>query len=120
MVSIITYGPQVNQVIELLETNNIAAQVVNARFFKPIDGEMLTQLASTNLPVIVYETDQLVGGLATAIMEVMVTEQLSLNLHQIGIGDHYVEQGSINQLKKTENIDLDALLSLIKQVTHAS
>ena len=63
-----TYGPDVDKVVSKVLTNSLPVQVVNARFFKPLDEVMLQRLAEEGKPVIVYETDMLAGGLSSAIL----------------------------------------------------
>ena len=112
---VITYGPDVEKIVNKAEINDLNITVINARFFKPIDIDMIKSIAESNLPVIVYETDMLSGGLSDAILEVINDEKLNMTLHRIGITDHYVKHGSNKQLRIENHIDLDTLLSTISE-----
>ena len=111
--TIITYGSDVDKVIAKAQANNISIHVVNARFFKPMDESMLQQLAKEGLPIIVYETDMRMGGLSSAILEYYNDHQLSVSIKRIGLGDHFIEHGSMPQLRKAEGIDINTLFQEI-------
>ena len=115
---VITYGCDVDRVISKASINEIPITVINARFFKPLDAEMLKECAQTKLPVIVYETDILSGGLSSAILETCNALGSSMPLVCIGIKDHFVEHGSLPQLRKVEKIDLTTLFNKITELIH--
>ncbi len=117
---VIAYGSDVDKIIAKAHDNHIALQVVNARYFKPLDETMLTNLAKTKLPIIVYETDMLQGGLSSAILEFYNDHALQVSLRRIGLQDHFVEHGSLPQLRKVEQIDLNHLFQIIAELTHAA
>ena len=115
---VITYGCDVDRVISKASINEIPITVINARFFKPLDIEMLKECAQAKLPVIVYETDILSGGLSSAILETCNDLGISMPLVRIGIKDHFVEHGSLPQLRKVEKIDLTTLFNKITELIH--
>lgn len=110
---VISYGSDIDKIISKAQVNAIPICVVNARFFKPLDTKMLDDLKKLKKPIIVYETDMLCGGLASAIMEYYNDASEPVKLKRIGLGDHYVEQGSLPQLRKVEHIDLNSLFEEI-------
>ncbi len=115
---VITYGCDVDRVISKASINEIPITVINARFFKPLDIEMLKDCARAKLPVIVYESDILSGGLSSAILETCNDLGISMPLVRIGIKDHFVEHGSLPQLRKVEKIDLTTLFNKITELIH--
>lgn len=108
---VISYGCDIDNIIHKAKENNIDLIVVNARFFKPIDTDMVDELVSLNLAIHVYETDCKIGGLATAILEYLNTKDKKLN--SIGIEDHFVPHGSIRTLRIQEHIDTTSLFEEI-------
>lgn len=112
---VITYGSDVDKVISKAKVNNISLIVINARFFKPMDETMLLEAAALKLPVIVYETDMLIGGLSSAILEFYNDNNISTPIQRIGLHDHFVEQGSLPQLRKVERIDMNTLFEEISK-----
>lgn len=112
-VIVITYGSDVDRIISKVKVNQLPVQVVNARFFKPIDEQMVEQLCAKNLPIIIYEADMMAGGLSSAIVEYANDHQLHTNFIRLGIKDHYVTHGSLPQLRKLEHLDMNSLCDLI-------
>ncbi|NCC55169.1 MAG: 1-deoxy-D-xylulose-5-phosphate synthase, partial [Erysipelotrichia bacterium] len=117
-VVVITYGQDVDRIINKAKINDLAISVVNARFIKPLDQEMLEALLASDLEIIVYETDMLHGGLSTAILAFNNDHGFGKVIKRIGIEDHYVPQGSLPQLRKREGIDLSTLFDEIMKYIH--
>lgn len=115
---VITYGEDVINVENYALQNNYAISIINARFIKPLDYNLLGEIAKENKPIIIYETDMKSGGLSSAILEYYCDQNIHPNIKRLGIGDHFVEQGSIEQLRKDEKIDLPALFELIDEVNN--
>ncbi len=115
-VIVLAYGPDVDKIKDKADSNSLEIAVINARFFKPLDDNILNKLVALNKPVIVYETDMLSGGLGTAVLEWLNQNKSSLIINRIGIKDHFVTHGSLPELRKYENIDINSLFSLIKSL----
>lgn len=116
-VVVITYGPDVDRVIQKAKSNDLAICVINARFIKPLDEKMLTEILKDDIPIIVYECDMLHGGLSSAILAFNNDNNFNKPIKRIGIKDHYVPQGSLPQLRKKEKIDLETLFEEIEKYT---
>lgn len=110
---VITYGDNVDKVISKAKVNALPITVVNARFFKPLDETMLEEICQLEIPVIIYETDVLAGGLSSAILEFANDHGYAKHFIRIGIHDHFVEHGSMPQLKKVEHLDINTLCDII-------
>ena len=77
-----------------LRARGIDAGVVNARFVKPLDGEMLDQLASTDALIITVEDNALAGGFGSGVNEHWVEHHYdSSALRNLGLPDRFVEHG---------------------------
>ncbi len=114
---LITYGPDVDRIIQKAKENSIGLMVVNARFFKPLDTKLLDTLIKEKLPIIIYETDIKAGGLSSAILEFMSKYDERIKI--IGIGDHFVDHGSIRILRKEEGIDMESVFKELEHYEHA-
>lgn len=112
---VITYGDDVDKVINKAKVNNINIAVVDARFFKPIDREMIDEIVEMEAPVVVYETDMLAGGLSSSILEYLNDSNQNMHITRIGIRDHFVPQGSLPQIRRLEKIDLTTLFDVITE-----
>lgn len=112
-VAVITYGPDVDRVISKAKVNSKPIEVINARFLKPIDERMLKHVIEKNIPIIIYESDMLSGGLSDSILEYCNDHNIQKHFIRIGLHDHFVEQGSLPQLRKMEKIDTNSLFEEI-------
>lgn len=113
--TIISYGPDIDRILQKIEANSSDINVINARFIKPLDEIMLNKLCDLNIPIYIYETDMMAGGLGSAILEWMQSNQRTIHIDRIGIEDHYVPHGSVYELRKLEHIDLNYLFSIVEK-----
>lgn len=115
-VCVISYGSDIDRIISKVRANDMPVEIVNARYFKPLDEAMLDDILYRSIPVIVYESDMLDGGLSSAILQYINDHRICCHLIRIGIGDHYVEQGSIPQLRRAEKIDMNTLFKELEEL----
>lgn len=115
-VCVISYGSDIDRIISKVRANDMPVEIVNARYFKPLDEAMLDDILYRSIPVIVYESDMLDGGLSSAILQYINDHRICCHLIRIGIGDHYVEQGSIPQLRRAEKIDMNTLFKELEKL----
>lgn len=115
-VCVISYGSDIDRIISKVRANDMPVEIVNARYFKPLDEAMLDDILYRSIPVIVYESDMLDGGLSSAILQYINDHRICRHLIRIGIGDHYVEQGSIPQLRRAEKIDMNTLFKELEEL----
>ena len=119
-VIVLTYGTDVQTLLNKVTVNALPVTVVNCRFLKPIDTAMLSDIAKRGASVIVYETDMLENGLGASVLEYLNDQGLSMKIRRFGIPDRYVPQGSNHQLKRMMGIDLNSLMDeIIKDLEHA-
>ena len=107
--AVISYGPDVEAIASKMKVNDMPVEVVDARFFRPLDGACIERIASYHIPVFVYETDMKACGLASAILEYCCDRKIELPLKRYGIGDEYIQHGSAALLKKEAGFDLNLL-----------
>lgn len=115
-VCVISYGSDIDRIISKVRANDMPVEIINARYFKPLDAAMLDDILYRSIPVIVYESDMLDGGLSSAILQYINDHRICCHLIRIGIGDHYVEQGSIPQLRRAEKIDMNTLFKELEEL----
>ena len=115
-VCVISYGSDIDRIISKVRANDMPVEIINARYFKPLDEAMLDDILYRSIPVIVYESDMLDGGLSSAILQYINDHRICCHLIRIGIGDHYVEQGSIQQLRRAEKIDMNTLFKELEEL----
>ena len=88
----------------------IEAAVVNARFVKPLDRELLLALFSKIPRVITVEDHVLDGGFGSAVLELLADEGISeVRLKRLGVPDRFIPHGTQDQLRKICGIDQEAI-----------
>jgi len=100
---IIAYGSMVASAIEtanILKNKNINSCIVNARFVKPLDKDLIIPLASKIQKVVTMEEGTLIGGFGSAIVELFNDNEVKIPVFRIGIPDVLVDHASPDQSKE--------------------
>lgn len=92
-------------VAEKLREKGIDPTLVNARFAKPLDTEMIRELAREHELLVTMEENVLSGGMGLAALSVAVQENPSVRVLNIALPDAYVEHGDVSELRKLLGID---------------
>lgn len=115
--TIITYGENVNIVKKMISDQNLKIRLINARFIKPFDNEMIKSIfKKDNKPILVYETDLKAGSLGTSILNYCNKLHILRSFEHIAIEDHFSMQGSKDEIYKDEKIDIDSVLEKCKEL----
>jgi len=107
--AIVAIGSTVYPALEaakLLETRGIRATVVNARFVKPLDRDLILGAARRTGCIVTVEENALQGGFGSAVLELLADEGMTgVRIKRIGIPDRFIEQGPQAQLRKDLGLD---------------
>lgn len=115
-INVVTYGDNVLAVLKMAETDHLPINIINARFIKPIDKDMLERMSDK--PIIVYETDLMNGSLGSIMSLYYKKNHINVDMSFIGIDDHYVTFGDNESLYKKEHISLNDLKNKIEEIEH--
>ncbi|MCT6815668.1 MAG: 1-deoxy-D-xylulose-5-phosphate synthase, partial [Lysinibacillus fusiformis] len=100
--SILTFGttiPMAMQAADMLAQQGIDIEVVNARFIKPMDEDMLHRILSNHKPILTIEEAVLKGGFGSGVLEFAHDHgYLHAIVDRMGIPDQYIEHGNVDQL----------------------
>jgi 1-deoxy-D-xylulose-5-phosphate synthase len=100
---------------EKLAAAGISASVVNARFVKPLDEELITCLANEKPFLVTVEEAALMGGFGSAVMELLEARGIQgCQLLRIGVPDRLIPHGSPSLLHAKYGIDADGVYERIK------
>ena len=97
------YGTMVHpamQVAEILSEQGIEATVVNARFVKPLDTELILPLAKRIGRVVTLEEGCLMGGFGSAVAEALLDNDVNVPLKRFGVPDILVDHATPNESKQ--------------------
>ena len=101
---ILTFGttiPMAFEAVEKLEKMGYSVGVVNARFIKPLDENMLHELLSKNIPILTIEEAILQGGFGSSILEFVHDHGYhQAIIDRMGIPDQFIEHGEVDELLK--------------------
>lgn len=113
--TIITYDIKVYQVLQLITQYQLPVNLINARFIKPMDKDILEKLYQDHQDLIIYETDMKSGSLGEMIAYYYSSQHQVMSIEYFGIDDYYVPQGDIKTLLEYAHISLDDLLKKIEE-----
>ncbi|QLH54943.1 MAG: 1-deoxy-D-xylulose 5-phosphate synthase [Candidatus Kapaibacterium sp.] len=116
-VAILGVGKMVQNILnarELLLSKGYNPTIVNARFIKPLDNEMLTQIAHTHELIITVEEGTVVGGFGSAVAEFLSKNNFKNDLHIIGIPDRFIEHGTQDELLAMLKLDPTGIASQVE------
>ncbi len=101
---------------EMLAAQSIRVTVVNARFIKPLDEELICSLSGRIKRFITVEENVLAGGFGSAILEVLNNAGISdILVKRIGIDDIFVEHGSQRKLRKNLSLDEEGIYNFTSE-----
>jgi 1-deoxy-D-xylulose-5-phosphate synthase len=102
---------------ERLEAEGIHAAVINSRFLKPLDGELLCDWAKRTGRVLTVEENVLPGGFGSAVLELLQERGLfSIQVKRLGIPDLFVEHGPQSLLRAKYGIDEEGIFRAVKEM----
>lgn len=119
-VAIIAYGSMVYQAMQAAENlakEGIQATVINARWVKPLDVELITALAQNQRLMVTVEEAYLAGGFGSAVMECLEQNNLldSVKLIRMGVPDQIVTHGDPKLLLSQYGLDADGIYKRVKE-----
>jgi 1-deoxy-D-xylulose-5-phosphate synthase len=119
-IAILAYGSMVYpamQAAENLEKDGIDARVINARFVKPLDSELILALAHGCRLMVTVEEAYLAGGFGSAVMELLEENGLAdkVRVVRMGVPDRIVTHGDPKLLLAKFGLDADGIYTRIKE-----
>jgi 1-deoxy-D-xylulose-5-phosphate synthase len=98
----------------LVAAENLDATVVNMRWVKPLDVEMLKQIADTHDVLVSVEEGAIMGGAGSAVGEALQTLRLLKPLLQLGLPDVFIEHGDPAKLLSMQGLDATGIEASIR------
>jgi 1-deoxy-D-xylulose-5-phosphate synthase len=90
------------------------ATLVNMRFIKPIDQELIVEVASRHRAFVTLEENAVMGGAGSAVSEVLAAHGVSLPVLHLGIPDRFIEHGSRDTCLAAAGLDLAGLTASVE------
>ena len=117
-VAVLSYGPlgvNVEKVIDRLAQTHPALSVAHydLRFCKPLDETLLQEVGERFQRIVTIEDGARAGGIGSAVLEWMSDHHFTPAITRLGLPDHFVEHGSVPQLKALTGLDDDSIAKAI-------
>lgn len=116
-VTVFATGLCVNEAIEaekMLAADGINAEIINIHTIKPIDRELVVQSALKTGKVVTVEEHSIIGGLGSAVCEVL-SEEAPTKVLRIGVNDVFGESGPALELIKKYGLDAESIYKKVKE-----
>jgi 1-deoxy-D-xylulose-5-phosphate synthase len=110
-VAIFGLGPMTalaQQLAARLEREGYSAAVINSRFVKPLDSEMIASFACRVAAFVTFEDHVKMGGFGSAVIEALDELGSKLPVVRIGWPDHFIEHGKVDDLRAKYGLTVDA------------
>lgn len=119
--AVITIGTMAHSAARAIEKvereNEISIAHYDMRFLKPLDTEMLHEIASNFKQIVTIEDGVINGGFGSAVLEFMADNNYKLNVKRLGINDTFVEHGTPEQLYNMLGLDIEGIAkSLLEHI----
>jgi transketolase len=118
-VSIIACGTMVDQSLEAkksLSKNGIKARVIDMHTIKPIDKNLIINCANKTNAIIAIEEHSIVGGLGSAVSEILAENNCSCKFKRMGIQDIFCESGDPKQLFIKYGLSVNHIVQTAKKL----
>jgi 1-deoxy-D-xylulose-5-phosphate synthase len=121
-VVVLTFGTTIPMALEAanrMEREGISVRVVNARFIKPLDEKMLSEIFKEDIPILTIEEAILQGGFGSSILEHAQTHgKISTKIDRMGIPDQFIEHGNVDKLLEEIGLTTEATVEKIKSLAN--
>jgi 1-deoxy-D-xylulose-5-phosphate synthase len=119
-VAVLSLGPIANEVQIAIEKAEKIANIKVAHFdmvfLKPIDEDVLHEVARNHKHIITLENGTINGGLGSAVLEFMADHGYTPNVRRMGLPDQFIEHGSVPELCRLCGIDSESIVQAIEDM----
>jgi 1-deoxy-D-xylulose-5-phosphate synthase len=111
--AILVFGTLLDSALKIGE--RLDATVVNMRFVKPMDEDLVISMATRHRAIVTIEENATIGGAGSAVGELLASEGLLIPILQLGIPDRFIEHGSRDSCLVAAGLDAAGLTSSIER-----
>ena len=107
-IALLAFGSMLAPCLEAADELN--ATVVNMRFVKPLDDELVAALANNHELLITVEENTVIGGAGSAVTESLNSQQIDAQVLQLGLPDIFIDQGDHAQMLADCGLDKNGII----------
>jgi len=115
--TVLSLGPIGNVAAEAIRESGLDIAHYDMRFAKPLDEELLTEVAQRYSRIITLEDGAKEGGMGTAVLEWMAEHGFRPDIVRLGLPDNFVEHGSPGELYRIVGLDKDSIKVELKKLS---
>ena len=111
-VAILAFGSMVTPALAAAQV--LDATVVDMRFVKPLDEELIGDMAASHQLIVTAEENVIMGGAGSAVNEFLLQANYQIPVLNLGLPDAFLEQGKVPEMLAAVNLDSESFVSAIK------
>ena len=116
-IALLAFGAPLAAALEAAE--RLDATVANMRFVKPLDGELVRELAARHDLLVTIEDNVVAGGAGSAVNECLAARQPAAAILNLGLPDEFMEQGEREELLADAGLSADGIIRAVERFTEA-
>ena len=101
------------EVRTMLKEKGFSCSLINARFVKPIDTDVIDMISEDHTLIVTLEENVLSGGYGEHVTDYISRRNLDISVTNIGLPDDYIEHGNVDMLKKETGLDTETIVNRI-------
>ncbi len=110
--ALLSFGHMLQTAMHVADKLN--ATVVNMRFVKPLDEELIFEMTTTHSGIITLEENVVAGGAGSAIAELLAAHEIQIPVLQLGIPDVFIQHGTQESCRRDAGLDPESILKAIR------
>ena len=111
-IALLAFGSMLKPCLEAADELN--ATVVNMRFVKPLDNDLVASLALSHELLVTVEENTIMGGAGSAVMESLASGGFKIPLLQLGLPDTFIDQGDPTQMLADCGLDKTSIVASVR------
>ncbi|GMQ76076.1 MAG: 1-deoxy-D-xylulose-5-phosphate synthase [Gammaproteobacteria bacterium] len=111
-IAFLAFGPMLEHCLEAAE--QLDATVVNMRFVKPLDDDMVLRMAAQHELIVTVDENAIAGGAGSAVNECLAAHDLQISVLNLGLPDRFIQHGGRGDMLREAGLDCDGILSALE------
>ena len=112
-VALLVFGTLLYPALQAAE--RLGATVVNMRWAKPLDTDLLAQVAKSHEVLVTLEEGSVMGGAGSAVLEALAAAGATMPVLQLGLPDAFIEHGDPARLLAAQGLDADGIEASVRR-----
>lgn len=110
-VALLSFGTMLGEALKV--ANSLNASLVDMRFVKPLDRQLIDKLASSHDLLVTIEDNVIAGGAGSGVNEYLLSQGTSIKVLNIGIPDHFVKHGTQEEVHHELGLDSEGIIEKV-------